>query len=259
MMNEAKDVAIQAAKEAGKIILSYYERDKLVETKGQLYNLVTEADLKSESLIVSMIHERFGEHSILAEEKESSMRDSEYIWVIDPLDGTNNYAHGFPHFCVSIALWTANTPLMGVAYDPLHNELFYAERGKGAYLNDKRISVTSRAILPESILATGFYYDRGELMKRTLRQIEAFFCVPIQGIRRTGSAVLDMCYVAAGRLDGFWELILSPWDYAASSLIVAEAGGKVTDINGKALDLYAKNVLVSNGRIHQAMVEIVKQ
>ncbi|MHC4444773.1 MAG: inositol monophosphatase family protein [Planctomycetota bacterium] len=259
MLKEEKEVAIRAVKEAGKIILSFQERDKSVETKGLAYNLVTEADLQSERAIVSIIQEKFSGHSILAEEKESSMRDSQYIWVIDPLDGTNNYAHGFPHFSVSIALWSADTPLIGVAYDPLRDELFYAQKGQGAFLNDQPISVTSRATLPESILATGFYYDRGRLMKRTLQQMEAFFNIPIQGVRRTGSAVLDMCYVAAGRLDGFWELILSPWDYAASSLIVTEAGGKVTDINGNELNLYSKNVLVSNGLIHDAMLRVVKQ
>jgi len=219
---------------------------------------VTEADYKSEKLIVSRLKEHFPQYSILAEEEGMTEMESDYLWVIDPLDGTNNFAHRFPFFCVSIALWIDLKPAMGVVYDPLRDELFTAVKGQGAFLNDKPIHVSERGELTESIVATGFYYDRGELMHNTLRQMETFFNVPIQGIRRTGSALLDQCNVACGRLDGFWELILGPWDYASGAMIVTEAGGTVTDVKGDELDLFAKNILASNGRIHQAMLQVVK-
>jgi myo-inositol-1(or 4)-monophosphatase len=228
-----------------------------VHAKGEAYNLVTEADLAAEKLIISRITEAFPGHTILAEETAASAEAAEDMWVIDPLDGTNNFAHSFPFFCVSIAYCRSGEPVVGVVYDPLRDELFSAERGKGAFLNDRPIRVSSGSDLGESVLATGFFYDRGDMMRRTLQQIQTFFEKPIRGIRRTGSAALDQCYVAAGRLDGFWELRLSPWDYAAGALIIAEAGGRMTSIEGKPFDLFMRNVLASNGRIHVDMLSVV--
>ena len=258
MGDTTKQLAIQAAKEAGELIRGFHERGAAVQAKGQSYNLVTEADLASEKLIISRITEAFSDHAILAEETRASAEMAENLWVVDPLDGTNNFAHSFPFFCVSIAFWRHGQPVVGVVYDPLRDELFVAERGQGAFVNDRPIRVSQAATLSESILATGFFYDRGEMMKRTLRQMETFFEKPIRGIRRTGSAALDLCYVAAGRLDGFWELRLSPWDYAAGGLIVSEAGGRMTDILGQPFDLFMGNVCASNGRIHDDVLGVVK-
>ncbi len=258
-MSGEMETADRAAREAGRVLLSLYHGETAVEAKGAAYNLVTEADRKSEEVILSIVREAFPDHSILSEESGASHRNSEYLWAIDPLDGTNNYAHRFPFFSVSIALWRGRTPILGVVYDPLREELFHAERGAGATLNGHPIRVTDAATLGECILATGFYYDRGEMMRRTLRQIEGFFDAQIRGIRRTGSAALDLCYVASGRLDGFWELRLSPWDFAAGGLIVQEAGGRVTDVNGTPFDLSVKNVLASNGKVHEAMLGVVSR
>ncbi|UCD27303.1 MAG: inositol monophosphatase [Planctomycetota bacterium] len=258
MSSSEKDVEIRAVGEAGKVILSLFQQDQTIQTKGKAYNLVTEADIKSEEAIVSTIKESFPDHAFLAEETGKSTGESEYMWVIDPLDGTNNYAHKFPHFSISIALCKDEKPVLGVIYDPLREELFCAEQGKGSYLNDERIRVSSTSDLSDSILATGFYYDRGSLMKQTLQQMEAFFGKPIRGIRRTGSAALDMSYVACGRLDGFWELILSPWDYAAAAVIATEAGGKVTDIKGGDFDLFMNNIVVSNTQIHDGIIKVTE-
>ena len=257
MDDPTKQLAVQVAREAGALIRSFHERGAEVHAKGQSYNLVTEADLASEKLIISRISEAFPEHAILAEETRASTEVTENLWVIDPLDGTNNFAHSFPFFCVSIAFCRHGEPVVGVVYDPLRDELFTAERGGGAFVNDKPIRVSQASTLSESVLATGFYYERGELMKRTLRQIERFLEKPICGIRRTGSAAMDQCYVAAGRLDGFWELCLSPWDYAAGGLIVSEAGGRVTDISGRPFELFMGNVCASNGRIHDDVLGVV--
>lgn len=255
--NATMQLAVQAAREAGALIRTFHERGAAVHAKGESYNLVTEADLASEKLIISMIREAFPEHSILAEETCAETGAAEHLWVIDPLDGTNNFAHSFPFFCVSIAFYCQGEPVVGVVYDPLRDEFFTAERGQGAFVNDRPIRVSSASGLGESVLATGFFYDRGEMMKRTLRQIETFFEKPICGIRRTGSAAMDLCYVAAGRLDGFWELRLSPWDYAAGGLIVSEAGGRVTDVAGAPFDLFMGNVCASNGAIHEDLLGVI--
>jgi myo-inositol-1(or 4)-monophosphatase len=252
-----KELAVQVAKEAGALIRSYHERGAAVRAKGQSYNLVTEADLESEKLIISRLKEAFPEHAILAEETSAATEAAEHLWVIDPLDGTNNFAHSFPFFSVSIAFWRDGKPVVGVVYDPLRDELFTAERGQGAFLNEQPVRVSPASSLSESVLATGFFYERGEMMRRTLRQIQTFFEKPIRGIRRTGSAAMDLCYVAAGRLDGFWELRLSPWDYAAGGLIVSEAGGRVTDVTGGPFDLFMGNVCASNGQIHDDVLEVV--
>lgn len=254
-----EETAIKGALEAGKIILEFYNKKIDIQKKEETYNLVTEVDLKAEKAIVDAIKEKFPDHSFLTEENETKDTGSEYLWVIDPLDGTNNYSHGFPFFCTSVALYKNNEPLIGVVYDPLRDELFYAEKGKGAYLNNKKITVSQNKTLKESILVTGFYYDRGSIMKKTLSQIQKFFESHVVGIRRTGSAALDACYVASGRLDGFWELHMSPWDYAASSLIVKEAGGIVTDTSGKSYNLFQKNILASNGLIHQEMLDVLRK
>ena len=254
-----KRTAITAAKEAGKIILHYYSENVTAVSKTNTYDLVTKADIASENKIISIIKNKFPNHSILTEESGEEIRKSDYCWVIDPLDGTNNFYHKFPMFCVSIALYKKGKPLIGVVFDPLKKEFFYAEKNEGAYLNNKKINVSSVNSLSKSLLVLGFYYERGLLMRKSLDQMKKFFYENVHGIRRTGSAALDLCYTACGRFDGYWELTLNPWDYAAGSLILTEAGGRITNVHGKRYHLMMGNVAASNGKIHKYMLEILKQ
>lgn len=256
-MTRECEVAIEAARVAGRVLIELGGEDLDIQAKGDTYNLVTEADLRAERVILDLLCERFPDHAILSEEEGGSKEIAGPVWAVDPLDGTNNFAHGFPFYAVSIALWIDGEPRIGVVHDPTRGEMFHAERGRGARLNGRPIHVSRATALDQSIFATGFYYDRGEMMRRTLRQIEAFFVKPVRGIRRTGSAALDLCYVAAGRLDGFWELHLGPWDYAAGVLLVTEAGGRVTDVTGGPCRLHMNSVLASNGRLHDAMREVI--
>ncbi|MHC4268789.1 MAG: inositol monophosphatase family protein [Planctomycetota bacterium] len=254
-----KRTAIKAAKEAGKIIQDYYLKNVDAISKKNTYDLVTNADIEAENKIISIIKDKFPEHSILTEESGEERTKSDYFWIIDPLDGTNNFYHKFPMFCVSIALYKKGKPLIGVVFDPIKKELFYAEKNKGAFLNDKQVKVSNANSLNKSLLALGFYYERGALMRKSLGQMKKFFYENVHGIRRTGSAALDLCYTACGRFDGYWELKLNPWDYAAGSLILTEAGGKITDTQGKRYNLLMGNVAASNGRIHKKMIQILKQ
>ncbi len=254
-----KKTAITAAKEAGKIILDYYLKNVDAISKKNTYNLVTKADIDAENKIISIIKDKFPKHSILTEESGEERNKSNYLWIIDPLDGTNNFYHKFPMFCVSIALYKKGKPQIGVVFDPIKKELFVAEKNRGAFLNDKQIKVSNANDLNKSLLALGFYYERGSLMRKSLVQMKKFFYENVHGIRRTGSAALDLCYTACGRFDGYWELKLSPWDYAAGSLILTEAGGRITDTQGKRYNLLMGNVAASNGRIHKKMIQILKQ
>ena len=254
-----KRTAIKAAKEAGKIILHYYSKNVNAMSKENTYNLVTEADIAAENKIISIIKNNFPAHSLLTEESGEEIHNSDYCWVIDPLDGTNNFYHKFPMFCVSIALYKKGKPLIGVVFDPLKNEFFCAEKNEGAYLNNKKINVSKTNRLSKSLLALGFYYERGLLMRKSLGQMKKFFYENVHGIRRTGSAALDLCYTACGRFDGYWELKLNPWDYAAGSLILMEAGGRITDVQGKRYHLMMGNVAASNGKIHKCMIRILNQ
>ena len=254
-----KRTAISAAKEAGKIILHYYSKNVNAMSKANTYDLVTKADIAAENKIISIIKNNFPDHSLLTEESGEEIHNSDYCSVIDPLDGTNNFYHKFPMFCVSIALYKKEKPLIGVVFDPLKNEFFYAEKNKGAYLNNKKIIVSSANRLSKSLLVLGFYYERGLLMRKSLDQMKKFFYENVHGIRRTGSAALDLCYTACGRFDGYWELKLNPWDYAACSLILMEAGGRITDIQGKRYNLMMKNATASNGKIHKQMIKILNQ
>src|SRR3989449_9382157 len=218
--------------------------------------MVTDVDRRSERAIVEILHAAFPGHRILAEEGgEHSQRKSPYRWIVDPLDGTTNFTHGFPAFCVSIGLEVEGRIVLGVVYDPLRQELFEAEVGKGALLNGRRIHVAKVPALNKALLVTGFAYDR-DSRQRNLEHFERFVLAS-QGLRRTGSAALDLCYVAAGRADGFWELKLAPWDVAAGSVIVSEAGGRITDFTGKPFKGDGAETLASNGLIHQEMVKVL--
>jgi len=258
-MQLMKRTAIKAAKEAGKILLHNYSKSVNAQSKGDTYNLVTAADIASDQEIIRIIKARYPSHSLLTEESGEKINRSDYCWIIDPLDGTNNFYHRFPMFCVSVALYKNGTPLIGVVFDPLKNELFYAEKNRGAYLNTKKIEVSNVNKLNKSLLGMGFYYERGKLMRKSLNQTKNFFYENVHGIRRTGSAALDLCYTACGRIDGYWELKLNPWDYAAGSLIVMEAGGKVTDTRGKKYDLMMKNIVASNRKIHKEMIRVLEE
>ncbi len=256
-MKKYLELAKEAAVTAGEALREGIDKIAWIEHKGEI-NLVTEMDIKSEGLIKQKIGEAFPEHQILAEESDVPKEQSRFRWIIDPLDGTTNYAHGFPMFCVSIALEIDGTVELGVVYDPTREELFTGVRGGGAALNGKRIEVSSEADLDKSLLATGFPYDLRTSEANNLDHWNAMI-MRAQAVRRAGSAALDMCYTAMGRFDGFWELKLYPWDVAAGALFVEEAGGKVTDITGGPFSVYSKEILATNGKIHSQMADILKK
>jgi myo-inositol-1(or 4)-monophosphatase len=248
-------VALRAARAAGRIHLQRLSNIK-VTNKTNAIDLVTEADRESEHAVIQTLSRAFPDHAILAEESGASARLSEYRWIIDPLDGTTNFAHGFPMFCVSIAYEHRGRVQLAVVFDALRRELFVAVRGRGARLNARPIHVSATRSLDRSLLATGFPYDRRERRNFYFTFWEAFM-MRTQGVRRTGSAALDLCYVACGRVDAFWEFGLRPWDVAAGALLVTEAGGRVTNLDGSALDLDARNLLASNGKLHRATRETI--
>lgn len=249
--------AIEAAKEAGKFLKYNVGRVRTIEMKrGEERNLVSEIDKGSEAKIISIIKRKYPSHAILAEESGASNSASDYKWVIDPLDGTTNFLHGLPIFCVTIGIEFKGEIVAGVVYDPNLDELFTAEKGSGAFLNGKRLNVTSTAKLIDSLLVTGFPYDIAQNPDNAIGHFVNFL-VEGQGIRRLGSAALDLAYVAAGRFDGFWEVNLNPWDMAAGMLFVREAGGKVTDFSGGESTIYNKQVLATNGVIHDAMLNVL--
>jgi len=251
------NLAIKAALAAGAIHLKYFNKDIKINTKSSHHDRVTIADLESEKKIVNIIKEKYPDHNFLAEENIYEKTGSEYTWIIDPLDGTNNFSKNMPIFCVSIALAKKEEIILGVIYNPINKELFTAKKGKGAYLNKKRIHVTSSKDLKDSLMITGFYYDRGEPMLKTLVNIKKFLLKKILGIRRLGSAALDLANIACGRADGFWEWYLSPWDFAAGILLVEEAGGKVTTKAGEKIKIKPSYVVASNGLIHKKMLEVL--
>ncbi len=223
--------------------------------KGRV-DLVTDADLASEKYIIKAITAKFPEHSILAEEGSSVDNGSEFKWVVDPLDGTTNFAHNFPFYCVSIGCEYQGEIIAGAIFDPERNEMFEAVKGGGARLNRKVIRVSDKNKLEKSLLATGFPYDIGTSSEDNLKFFRRFI-KRARAIRRAGSAALDLAYLACGRFDGFWELKLHPWDSAAGSLIVKEAGGRVTSFDGSKYTIYNKYILASNGRIHRQMINIL--
>lgn len=262
-MDDFKKIALKVAIEAGEILKRDFGRRHKIGHKGKI-DLITEVDLKSEQRIIKILKRQYPGHDILTEEGEGWNRPvmseanlrAEYRWIIDPLDGTTNYAHGVPCFSVSVALERRGKVILGVVYDPLREEIFTAEKGKGAYLNKKRIRVSTTRNLSDALLATGFAYDVRESPENNLNHFSNF-TLKAQGVRRVGSAAIDLCYVASGRFDGFWELKLKPWDMAAGALAVTEAGGKVTDFKGGPFTIYSKEILASNSMLHSAMIEVL--
>jgi len=243
-------VAIEAARAAGEMLHAQFRAAHRVAFKGQTTNLVTEMDVRAEELIVRRLAAAFPEDAILAEERGAARGRSGRRWIVDPLDGTTNYAHGLPIFAVSIALEVDRRIALGVAYDPSADELYVAERGQGATVNEAPLAVSATATLDASLLSTGFPYDIRETRDTNLTEYAAF-ALRCRGVRRLGSAVLDLAWVAAGRLDGFWELRLGPWDVAAAS-------GRITNLVGAAVDLDAPAVVASNGRIHDEMLAVLR-
>ncbi|MFC1703843.1 inositol monophosphatase family protein [Candidatus Omnitrophota bacterium] len=252
-------VAIKAAKAAGAVHKKYFEKKITVRTKKTSFDLLTNADVEAERAATRIIKHSFADHNFLAEEKRYKKTNSLYTWIIDPLDGTNNFFCGLPIFAASVALAKDGQVIVGAVYDVSRDELFYAEKGKGSFLNGKRIKVASAKTLKESLLITGFYYDRGKDMIDNLARMKEFFLKRILGLRRLGAASLDLCYVACGRAAGFWEFVLSPWDFAAGKLLIEEAGGKVTDCFGRAVELRPSYIIASNTKIHKAMLKILRK
>jgi myo-inositol-1(or 4)-monophosphatase len=258
MLSQERRVAVEVARAAGDLLRRELSGPRRIEFKGSPTNLVTEMDGRAEALVVERLHAAFPDDAALAEERGARPGRSGRRWIIDPLDGTTNYAHGLPVYCVSIALEVAGRIELGVAYDPSHDELFVAERGAGAFCNDARLAVSSAPTLGASLLATGFPYDVRTNPDNNLKEHGAF-SLRTRGVRRLGSAVLDLAWVAAGRLDGYWELRLGAWDVAAAGLVVEEAGGRLTSLTGGPIDLDRPTVVASNGRIHDEMLAVLRE
>jgi myo-inositol-1(or 4)-monophosphatase len=250
--------AWEAAHAAGTLIRDNWQQPKEIAYKSAI-DLVTSVDRDAERCIIDTLLRNVPDHSILAEEEtEAAGAQSSYRWIIDPLDGTTNFAHGYPQVCVSVALEHENDLLLGIVYDPLRRECFSAIRRQGAKLNGQTVRVSGTADLDQALLATGFPYDRRDHADFYLRFFKAFM-TRSQGIRRAGSAALDLCYVACGRLDGFWELKLHPWDTAAASLIVRESGGRMTDFSGGDFSIHGSETMASNGAIHAALLDVMRE
>lgn len=256
-MDKLLKTAIDAAKLAGEIQLKYMEEELIIETKASEFDLVTQADKECEKEIIKLVSKEFPDHSFLGEETGRADKDSDYLWIIDPIDGTVNYAHRFPQFCCSIGLYYKGEALLGVVHDPCRKEMFYAQKGQGAFLNDKKISVSKTAELKRCLLATGFPALKDDALALNLHYFKTFLGL-VQAIRRPGSAALDLCYVACGRLDGFWELGLSPWDTAAGSLILTEAGGKITNLDNDTFDVNVKGLISANPDIHGKIKDVIQ-
>lgn len=256
-MHPLLNIAVRAARSAGNIILRHSERlDTLTVREKAHHDFVSEVDQLAEQAIIRTVHKLYPGHGILAEESGAQAGD-EYQWVIDPLDGTTNFLHGFPQFAVSIAVMHKGALEHAVVFDPLRNELFTASRGGGAYLNDRRMRVSRIKDMDDALLGTGFPFRTQEYLNSYLEMFRVLFPMT-SGIRRAGSAALDLAYVAAGRLDGFWEIGLSIWDMAAGALLIREAGGIITDFSAGDEFLATGNVIAGNPRIHQAMHQAIR-
>ena len=250
--------AAEAVLRAGKIQKAHFGQDVRIDKKGPI-DLVTQVDIEVETMFRGMISERYPDHAVLAEELERDTQASnipQYCWVFDPIDGTVNYAHGLPIFCASLALEIDGIAEVAAVYDPMREELFMAERGQGARLNGVPLEVSDAEIVLDSMLCTGFPYD----VHQTVNEVVGLFgdfVSNARAVRRLGSAALDLCYVAAGRFDGFWEQRLHPWDMAAGALLVEEAGGRVTDMKGQPFSSRTGSIIASNGRVHEEMERII--
>jgi myo-inositol-1(or 4)-monophosphatase len=256
-MSDVLQIVEVIARQAGAVLMEGYGNVRHIQQKGVI-DLVTEFDRRSEDVILAALQQKFPDHAILAEESGHNQTVSEYQWLIDPLDGTTNFAHAIPFFSVSIALFRTNSPLLGVAYDPFRNEMFSAEFGGGATLNNHPIHVSAQTDLGQAVVSTGFPYDLRTNPRNNLAQFVQFQ-LRTQAVRHLGSAALDCAWTAMGRLDGYWEFGVKPWDIGAGALIVREAGGRVTPIFGEEDFLSNDSILVSNGQLHEQMLRILSE
>ncbi|MBU0982118.1 inositol monophosphatase [Patescibacteria group bacterium] len=252
-------IAKKLAHDAGLFALKTQEKGFKIEKKDVYHNLVTEVDKECEKMIIQTIKNNFPDHSILSEESSPQEGTGDYKWIIDPIDGTTNFAHGLPFFAISIAVVYKGKPIIGVVEIPAMKETFWAQEGKGAYVNSEKISVSHVTSLKDALLATGFPYDRsGPRYKKNMELWDHFYGLS-HGVRRIGTAALDLCYTACGRFDGYWEYNLKPWDIAAGKIILEEAGGTVTNMDGSKLNPSLSNFLASNSRIHSEMLTELKK
>ena len=268
-MNRETQIAESAALAGGEIVAKYFCDWSNVpsETKAgePSYNRVSVADIQSEQAIVEVIRREFPTHAILGEESQAAPLDNqphelaEHLWIIDPIDGTNNFLHGIPQFAVSVAYYRESEPQVGVIFNPVRNDWFIATRGGGAFHNGQRVSVATDSRLSDVLIGLGFYYDRGAVMEATLAAMRELFSHNIHCIRRMGAATLDLCMVGCGQLGAYFEYELSPWDFAAGRLFVEEAGGQVTTCDNRPLPLEKTHILATNGRLHEAMLDIVER
>lgn len=247
---------MEAAVAASRILLDYFVKGVEMRAK-EISNLVSDADVEAERAIAGIIKSHFPTHDIMGEEELQATADAEHLWIIDPLDGTNNFAHRIPHFAVSIAYYFRGSAQCGVVVNPVRGDWYWGVAGGGAHYNGELLSVSSESRLDQTMIGVGFYYDRGAMMEATLAAIGDFFRQQIHGVRRFGTAALDLCQVAAGMFGAFFEYQLSPWDFAAGRLILEEAGGRITTGLGEPLPQAKTSVLASNGRLHAAALEIV--
>jgi len=253
-------IARRAALAGGEVLASHFRQDvTLAQGKGKSYDLVSAADRQAEQVVVEVIRQAFPGHDVLGEESHDAGVDAEHLWIVDPLDGTTNFVHRVPHFAVSVAYYRGGEPACGVVYNPIRQERYEAVRGGGAELNDQPLRVANHANLTESLIGVGFYYDRGAMMESTLAAIRDLFQAHIHGIRRFGTASLDLAQVAAGAFGAYFEFELSPWDFAAGRLLVEEAGGRVTTCSGDALPLARTSLLASNRVLHEAVLQITQR
>jgi myo-inositol-1(or 4)-monophosphatase len=252
------DVAMAAALQGGAVLEKFWGRQLAIAEKSRPGDLVTEVDREAEKAILSIIRAHFPDQAILAEEAGKLGAESEYLWAIDPLDGTTNYAHGYPQAAVSIGLLVRGVPKLGVVYNPLSKELWSGAKGLGATLNHRPIRVSETKELSQSLLVTGFAYDRRETYDNNYAEF-CYLTHLTQGVRRTGSAALDLTHVACGRFDGYWERGIKPWDVVAGIVILEEAGGKVTAYDGSKLDLNSGRILATNGQIHSILSQRLQQ
>ena len=253
--NRFLEVSLSAAREASDYIREQSQLTRQIDFKGT-NDLVTQADCGSEEIILRQIEAVYPEHNILAEESEGKRLESQFTWIIDPLDGTTNFVHGYPFYAVSIALFKDELPLVAVVADVFHEQIYSAVLGEGAYRNEEKIFVTEASTLEKALLATGFPYIHNEIWQRNIELFREF-TDRCQGVRRAGAAALDLCHVACGWLDGFWEHGLQPWDSAAGILIVEEAGGKITQNDGSQFSIFHDNIVASNGVLHEEILEVI--
>ena len=257
LYNQIFDVAMHAAKSSAQIILKALSKPKDIKYKGK-YDLVTKTDHESELNIKSIIYKNFPDHKILSEETESTESDSPYLWVVDPLDGTTNFVHNYPFFAVSIGVFYENKPIVGVVVELPENNLYYAIINEGAFCNNIAIKVSKTSLISSSLMVTGFGYNHGDLWKINMHLFKHFTDIT-QGVRRLGAASVDLCHTACGKVDGFWEFDLQPWDTAAGLLIVTEAGGKISKLDGKPFSIFNNQILASNSKLHSKIVNEIER